>query len=112
MRIVTKEANGIVFAELSGELDHHSINAVRTALDIELKIKSPTALVLDFEDVSFMDSSGIGFVMGRYKVMQEIGGKVIIQNPPNDIERVMRLSGLNRLVVIRFTDRSVNNKQH
>ena len=57
-------------------------------------------LVLDFSRVTFMDSSGIGLVMGRYKLMTERGGKCVVADPPAYISRVMRISGINRLCEI------------
>ena len=57
-------------------------------------------LIMDFSEVGFMDSSGIGLVMGRYKLMQEIGGNLVVRNPPPHIKKVMRLSGIDRLASI------------
>ena len=56
--------------------------------------------MLDFSRVTFMDSSGIGLVMGRYKLMTERGGKCVVADPPAYISRVMRISGINRLCEI------------
>ena len=57
-------------------------------------------LVLDFKNVSFMDSSGIGLVMGRYKTVSEIGGELAIINTSPGIGKVMRLAGMERLAKI------------
>ena len=57
----------------------------------------PEILVLDFKDVTFMDSSGIGLVMGRYKLMQSMDGELRIQNVSSHMKKVMRLAGLDKL---------------
>ena len=55
---------------------------------------------IDFKDISFMDSSGIGLIMGRHKLISECGGKLIVKNPQFYIKRVLKLSGIERLVKI------------
>lgn len=87
-------------AVLSGEIDHHIAKELRRDIDFAVREFQPEELVLDFAEVGFMDSSGIGLVMGRYKLMKEIGGKVIVKNPQNQIKKVMRLSGIDKLAAI------------
>lgn len=65
---------------------------------------SRTNCGLDFEKVTFMDSSGIGLIMGRCQQMKARSGNVIIQNPPPHIRRVMRLSGMERIASIEITN--------
>ena len=87
-------------AVLSGEIDHHIAKELRRDIDFAVREFQPEELVLDFAEVGFMDSSGIGLVMGRYKLMKETGGKVIVKNPQNQIKKVMRLSGIDNLAAI------------
>ena len=61
-------------AYISGEIDHHSAKSIRKEIDINVEKLKPTDLYLDFSKVDFMDSSGIGLVMGRYKLQSERGG--------------------------------------
>ena len=89
-----------VTAYLSGELDHHTARAMREAIDNAVELNMPSRLVLNFKNISFMDSSGIGLVMGRYQVMKNIGGRVSLQNTPVHIRKVMRLAGLDRFATI------------
>lgn len=96
---IMNEDNKII-ALLSGEIDHHNAKSLRQDIDFALRENQPEELILDFSDVGFMDSSGIGLVMGRYKLMQEIGGSLIVRNPPAHIKKVMRLSGIDRLASI------------
>lgn len=87
-------------AYLDGELDHHSAKTIRQHIDAEISRRQPKSLVLDFSRVTFMDSSGIGLVMGRFKIMSENGGVVVIQNPPPPIKKVMQIAGIGRLARI------------
>ena len=57
----------------------------------------PRLLVLDFGGVEFMDSSGIGIVLGRYRLMQDMGGKLALRNLPPHIRRVMQVAGISSL---------------
>lgn len=90
-----------LLARLSGEIDHHSSLWLRMDIDTAICENKPKTLQLDFSDVSFMDSSGVGLVMGRYKLMKEIGGSVELCNLPDSIERVMLLAGMNRICKIK-----------
>ncbi len=89
-----------VIALLSGEIDHHNAKSLRQDIDFSLRENQPEELIMDFSEVGFMDSSGIGLVMGRYKLMQEIGGNLVVRNPPPHIKKVMRLSGIDLLASI------------
>ncbi len=95
------EVNGeVTVAYLSGELDHHSAKPIREEIDAAIDANMPTLLVLDFKDITFMDSSGIGLVMGRYKLLSKNGAELAITNPSPQIYKVMQLAGLARLAKI------------
>lgn len=98
VRIDVKEST--LFAFLSGDIDHHTAKAIREEIDNSIDEHEPTLLVLDFGEVSFMDSSGIGLVMGRFKKMQTINGEITITNTPLYISKVMRISGIEKLAKI------------
>lgn len=89
--------DNILYVVLSGELDHHSIRSIRDETDIEILKYSPTDLVIDFKNITFMDSSGIGYIMGRSKLISNI--TIINTNP--SIKRVMVLSGINRIATVK-----------
>lgn len=101
MPVRLEPKDNTVVACLSGEIDHHSAKNIRTEIDAMIEKNRPAQLIMDFGEVNFMDSSGIGLVMGRFKTMQEIGGRVIIQNPSMHIKKVMRLAGLDRIASIQ-----------
>lgn len=99
MAVTFEESEGTLTALLSGEIDHHSAAAFREAIDREAEALHPRTLILDFGGVGFMDSSGVGLIMGRYKNAAEYGGSVRVINAPPMIERMMKLAGLGRLDV-------------
>lgn len=100
MQIYIDNKDEKLTVRLNGEIDHHSTLEIRDKIDTAAREALPDELVLDFGGVSFMDSSGIGLVMGRYKTMQELGGRVAVINPSPSIKRVMKFSGLDKLVVL------------
>ena len=101
MPVMIDTEGNTVTAHLSGEIDHHSAKEIRGDIDLAIDRCRPNKLILDFDGVTFMDSSGIGLVMGRYKAVKLCGGCVIIENTGSQIKKVMRLAGLDRLAVIK-----------
>ena len=71
---------------------------MRSKIDEAVERAYPEVLVLDFGGVTFMDSSGIGLVMGRWKLMRDISGRVVIENAPKTIKKVMKMSGIEKLI--------------
>lgn len=88
-------------AFLCGELDHHHVKEIRETVDFAVREQLPPLVILDFSRVTFMDSSGIGLIMGRSRLMEEYGGVLEIHNPSAHIRKVLRISGTDRLAVIR-----------
>ena len=86
-----------VTALLTGEIDHHGASRLRETIDDSVRRTCPRLLVLDFGGVEFMDSSGIGIVLGRYRLMQDMGGKLALRNLPPHIRRVMQVAGISSL---------------
>ncbi len=86
---------------LDGEIDHHSASLIRVSIDQAIIHKKPSLLILDFGGVSFMDSSGIGLVMGRYKLMKTVSGRIRVENLSPSAYKVMKLAGLERLGEIK-----------
>lgn len=90
----------VITARLKGDLDHHRCSVIRKKIDSRTEIERPEVLVLDFGGVQFMDSSGIGLVMGRYRQMSLIGGRLQVINVPKTLDKMFRLSGLAGLGVM------------
>ena len=101
MAVTIDIAQEIMTAHIIGDIDHHNAKEMRETIDDNVIKSQVKELELDFRDVSFMDSSGIGLVMGRYKLMQSLGGKVAVTNVSAHIRKVMILAGLDKLVVIK-----------
>ena len=95
-----EETGYFLRVRLKGDIDHHSAVSVRSGIDTLLYRVRPRRLYLDLSGVDFMDSSGLGLIMGRYALMKEIGGDVVVCEPTAGVERVLRLAGLERVVRI------------
>ncbi len=86
-------------AAFSGDIDHHSAREMRRELDEVIERSQPELLIIDMEQVGFMDSSGIGLILGRLRTVRACGGDVIIKNARPEIAAGVKLSGLFRGVV-------------
>ena len=95
----TKQGDALT-VYLTGEIDHCVAEGLRNEIEMLIVAHDPHRLILDFSQVSFMDSSGIGLVMGRYRLIREWNGSVEIHNPAPSIKKVMRLAGLDRIASI------------
>lgn len=80
-----------------GELDHHLAAKIRTAVDAKLGAAAKN-IVFDFSQMSFMDSSGIGMIIGRYKKVQRLGGEVVIAAPRPQVKRIIKIAGLSEII--------------
>ena len=85
---------------LRGEIDHHSAVSVRSAIDEKLYELRPKLFVMDLSKIDFMDSSGLGLIMGSYALMQKLGGEFCISNPSERVSKIFELSGLGRIIRI------------
>ncbi len=99
--VETDFTDDVLTAKLYGEIDHHRAPAIRTKIDGQTESLRPKELRLDFSHVSFMDSSGIGLIMGRYRQVLLVGGKLKVVNVPEGIEKIINLSGIESLGVLR-----------
>ncbi len=93
---IIKEQSRII-VRLGGEIDHHNAAEMRKCIDKEIELRKPKEVILDFSDVSFMDSSGIGLIMGRFRIVRENGGILGIRHAGGSIGRMLSLAGLSRL---------------
>ena len=89
----------VITVWLSGELDHHAARSLREQVDATIERSTATTLRLDFSGVTFMDSSGIGLIMGRYRLMAARGGRLLVIGASERLLRVMKLAGLEKLPV-------------
>ena len=101
MNVTIESSGNLVIAYLYGEIDHHSAVSVRERIDNTLSYIKPNHLILDFKNVSFMDSSGIGLVMGRYRIIQSFKGTLEIRNVTPKTKKIMELAGLGSIAIIK-----------
>ncbi len=84
--------------QISKELDHHNAVTIREKADQLIDKNSVNQIIFDFSNSEFMDSSGIGVIMGRYKKIIFTGGKVAVTNVNSSIDRIFKLSGLYKII--------------
>ena len=82
---------------LKGEIDHHSAKAMREEIDKAIDFNMPSLLILDFTEITFMDSSGIGLIIGRSEICESLGCRVEITGLTGTMRKVVMLSGIKRL---------------
>jgi len=84
--------------KIFGELDHHSAEYARQKIDGEMVKSTTKNLIFDFSQLTFMDSSGIGIIMGRYKNIHKLNGKAAIVCKNAQIGRVLKMCGIPKLM--------------
>lgn len=93
--------NGHLTVELTGEIDHHCAKGYIQAISAKIEAYSPEVCVLDFQGVSFVDSSGIAVVINALRCMTRIEGRLILTGMGAQPMRVFRASGIDKLVEIK-----------
>jgi len=89
---------------LKGELDMNTSENLRQTIDNEIERRGIRTVILNLKEVSFIDSSGLGVILGRYKKLMPMGGKIIISNVPPHIFKIMELSGLPKIIQFSTDD--------
>lgn len=98
MQVYFEKKDKKLIISLIGELDHHSAEEVRVKIDDEVDKENIREIILDFEGVTFMDSSGIGVVVGRYKKISSKGGSFCVTGVKNGVYKVFEISGLFKII--------------
>ncbi len=96
----TRSREGLLCVYLYGEIDHHSAVALREELDQLLWRERPRRFVLNLSRIEFMDSAGLGLLMGRYRLVRELGGVMALTAPNPRVMKILRLSGMERFFEI------------
>ncbi|MBQ9730533.1 MAG: anti-sigma factor antagonist [Bacilli bacterium] len=92
------EENGILIAKINGEIDNSVTKEFREEIDKKILSLNLKYLIIDFGNVSFVDSSGIGFIIGRYNLMKKEKGFIILTNINYYCEKIFKISGILRLI--------------
>lgn len=101
MQLTSFLQNGQLTIALDGEIDHHRARAVIEAIESKIEVYAPDVCVLDFRDVSFMDSSGIAVVINALRAMARIEGELFLDSLSEQPMKVFRASGIDKLVKIK-----------
>ena len=101
MQVLFRTDGDTLTVFLSGDIDHHTSKEIREAIDGEMQRLMPKELILDFHNVHFMDSSGVGLVMGRYITAQVYGCRVCVCEMPKNVEKIMTMSGLGKIITLK-----------
>ena len=100
MKVLYSNEDKQLTVKITEEVDHYSTEKLRTRIDFEIQNYIPAKLVLDFEKVSFMDSAGIGLILGRYKMIKMFGGTMEIINVSIRVKKVLEMAGITKIIKI------------
>ena len=98
----------VLEVKLIGEIDHHSAVGVRSDIDGLIFEYRPHKIVLDLSEISFMDSSGLGLIMGRYSLIKELGGSLSLRAPTVAVMKILSLAGMERMIKIEKINKENN----
>ena len=94
------EKDKLLIFKITEEIDDHSVQKIRGRVDYEIKRYMPKRVIFDFDSVTFIDSAGIGLIIGRYKLANMIGAKLEVSNLTDSVKKIFEMSGLLRLITI------------
>ena len=86
--------------KITDEIDDCSVQKIRRRADYEIERYMPRKVVFDFDSVTFMDSAGIGLIIGRYKFTNMLGGKLEVANLTQSVRKIFEMSGILRLIPV------------
>ncbi len=89
--------NALIF-HLRGEIDQYAAAELRERIDIEIESSPKRNLIIDLKDVELMDSSGIGLIVGRYKLITSIGGNFAVCSASDYVRKMLELSGITKII--------------
>jgi len=106
MNIISSINDGVLYVKPTGDIDHHTAKNMREAIDGLIVKNNPKELELDLSAIDFMDSSGLGLVLGRYKKQSDIGGKFKIINPGRRVLQILQLAGVEKIIRIERANKN------
>ena len=92
------EKDKLLIFKITDEIDDHSVQMIRRKADYEMERYMPRKVIFDFDSVTFMDSAGIGLIIGRYKFARMIGAKLEISNLTKSVKKIFEMSGILKLI--------------
>jgi stage II sporulation protein AA (anti-sigma F factor antagonist) len=104
-RLTEIELDGYILkVKIHGDIDHHTVKGVREQIDSAILSHRPRFVILNLSCVEFMDSSGLGLILGRYNCAQNIGAKLILYKPTRRINKILAMAGIERIIEIKGDD--------
>lgn len=100
MNAIYDNKEKILKLEITEEIDHCIAEKIRNRADFEIQKYMPKKVLMDFNNVSFMDSAGIGMILGRYKNINMLGGTLELINVTPSIKKVLEMSGILKIIKI------------
>ena len=94
------EEDKLLVFKITDEIDECSVQKIRRKADYEIERYMPKRVVFDFDSVTFMDSSGIGLLIGRYKFTNMLGGKLEVANLTQNVRKIFEMSGILKLIPV------------
>ncbi|MDF2961584.1 MAG: spoIIAA [Paenibacillus sp.] len=101
LHIELKQQRKALIVRLKGELDHHTADMVRARMEEALEKGDTNHIILSLKELSFMDSSGLGVILGRYKQIVAKGGKMVVCDVNPSVYRLFEMSGLFKILSIQ-----------
>ena len=86
--------------KIKEDVDHHNVQEIRRRADYEIERHLPKRVIFDFDSVTFMDSAGIGLIIGRYKFAKMIGAKLEISNLTQSVKKIFEMSGILKIIPV------------
>ena len=100
MKATYDNENKLLRLKMTEEIDHCMAEKIRNKADFEIQKNMPQKIVMDFDNVSFMDSAGIGMILGRYKTAKLVGSTLNLSNVKPAIKKVLEMSGVLKIIPI------------
>ena len=102
MNLITAMKDSDLIARITGDIDHHSALSIREEIDALFLEKRPKRLLLDLSGMDFMDSSGLGLILGRKRKCDEAGAKLILLNPTEACMKILRFAGMDKQIETKY----------
>ena len=94
------EEDKLLVFKITDEIDDCNVQKIRRRADYEIERYMPKKVIFDFDSVTFMDSSGIGLIIGRYKFTNMLGGKLEVANLTQNVRKIFEMSGILKLIPV------------
>ena len=109
MNVKYKEMDKLLLFEITEEIDHHTTEKIRRKMDNEIQRYMPKRIVFNFNSVTFMDSAGIGMLIGRYKIARMFGATVELINVKPSIKKIFEMCGVLKIIPITENNENVES---